>query len=293
MSCRWRYCLLGAGLILLCLVAVVSCMSRQMVFWGSVGGDLPSDERVEVVKASQAVDAGKAREQLRAARLQLPMEDGTKLSGWFFNRGPEAPLVMMFGGNNMHIGGFLDVPLADASRSYLLLNYRGYGESEGEPSEEKVVADACLAYDWAVAQLGGHPAAVSAVGFSLGSGVAVQLAARRPLSSLVLVCPFDSLVEVACDFVPLLPRLVLRDRFDSAVAAPGIRCPLVILAAEQDSIVRPPHTQKLREAFNRDHLYRSYPCDHNDVFAAPGFAEDLLRTLPAGPSPLVPPAPQN
>ena len=146
---------------------------------------------------------------------------------------------------------------------------------------------------WGVGRRGGDAAGGWAVRLSLGSGVAVQLAARRPLGSLGLVWPFDSLVEVACDFVPLLPRLVLRDRFDSAVAAPGIRGPLGILAAEQDSIVRPPHTQKLREAFNRDHLYRSYPCDHNDVFAAPGFAEDLLRALPAGPSPLVPPAPQN
>lgn len=289
----WRYSLLGAGVLLLCLVVAVSCASRQIVFWGSVEGNLPPDGRVEVVMASQAEDAAKAYEQLEAARLQLPMEDGVKLSGWFFNRGPEAPLVMMFGGNNMHVGGFLDVPLADASRSYLLLNYRGYGESEGEPSEERVVADACYAYDWAAAQLGGHPASVAAVGFSLGSGVAVQLAARRPLSSLVLVCPFDSLEAVACDFVPLLPRLVLRDRFDSAAVAPSIRCPLVIFAAEHDSIVRPPHTQKLREAFGRVHLYRSYPCDHNDVFAAPGFVRDLLQALPTGPAPLVPPAPQG
>lgn len=289
---RYRLLLLLPVLLLL-VVAVACCASRRLVFVGSVSGDLPTDAQAAEAAARQAGEREKARAELEAAHLQLPMEDGTKLSGWFFNRGAQAPLVLMFGGNNMHVGSFLDLPLADMSRSYLLLNYRGFGESEGEPSEESVVADACFSYDWAVAQVGGQPASVAVVGFSLGSGVAVQLAARRPLSRLVLICPFDSIVDVAEDFVPCLPNLALRDRFDSAAKAPLIRCPLCILAAERDSIVQPPRTQKLREAFAREHEYRSYPCDHNDIFAAPGFSRDLFNCLPSGAEATVAPLPES
>lgn len=215
-----------------------------------------------------------------AERVEFKAQDGTALRGWFFNRGPNTPLVAFYGGNAMNVGGFTDIAKADSSRSYLLINYRGYGNSEGEPSESAIVKDSCHALSLASEKLG-KPVSVTLVGFSLGSGVATQVAAAVKPDALILICPFDSITEVACNYVPFVPRLVPLDSWRSVDYAPGISCRVAILRALKDSIVPPYSTDSLIRAFSATTpAVFEFDCDHNQIFSAPQFTETLKQQLP-------------
>jgi pimeloyl-ACP methyl ester carboxylesterase len=141
---------------------------------------------------------------------------GTRLQGWVLNPG-QRKAVIYFGGNSemiTHRRGFFE----DVFRDYsvYLINYRGYGDSEGSPSEAGLFSDALAIYD----QLSPRHQSISAYGRSLGSGVAVYLAARRPLEKLILLTPYDSVAAVAQKIYPMFPvRYLIKDRFDSSTTA--------------------------------------------------------------------------
>ena len=135
--------------------------------------------------------------------------------------GPRA--ILYFGGNGedvaFNLAGFAS---AFPGHSLYLVNYRGYGGSSGAPTEAGLEADAVAAFD----HLRKTHAEISVIGRSLGSGVATYLASVRPVHRLVLVTPFDSLVNVARGQMKLFPVvLLLRDRFESADAGAGDQGP--------------------------------------------------------------------
>ena len=176
--------------------------------------------------------------------LFIHAADGTRLHAWL-RRGD--PLVIYFGGNAEEVSWMLD----DAARrtlatGWLLVDYRGYGSSSGSPSEAALVADAIQWYD----SLAKNYKSVYVFGRSLGSGVAVQLAAQRPVAGVVLVAPFDSLVEVGKRHYPFLPvSWMLKHRFDSAALAPKITAPLLCIVAAADEIIPAAHAKRLYDAW--------------------------------------------
>ena len=159
--------------------------------------------------------------------------------------GPDA--VLYFGGNAEDVS--LDMPdLAGtfAVHSIYLLNYPGYGSSAGNPSERAIMDAAFALFD----RVHAMHSNVVVIGRSLGSGVAVQLAAARPVSRLVLVTPFDSFADPAAAAYPYFPvRLLLRDKFDSHRYAPQVTAPTHIIAAADDEIVPRASTERLRTRF--------------------------------------------
>lgn len=216
------------------------------------------------------------------AKSEFTAEDGTVLRGWFFNRGEGKPLVAVYTGNNMNAGGLLPLAVADETRSYLLLNYRGYGDSEGVPSEARLVADARRNIEEARRRIGGQPVPLHIIGYSIGSGVANQVAAAEKPETLTLICPFDSLTEVACDFVPLLPRILLHDFFVSTDFAPQITCPVTILRADADELVTAPHTAALARAFPVPPREFVLAADHNNIFFCPEFLFLVDKSMEKG-----------
>ncbi len=205
--------------------------------------------------------------------------DGTILRGWFFNRGAGTPLVVFYGGNAMNVGNFANIAAADPTRSYLLMNYRGYGGSEGTPSESTLVTDANQCITYARAKMG-TPGPLALVGYSLGSGVAMQVAATKSAASLVLICPFDSMTEVACNQVPFLPRILPMDAWNSAEYAPMVKCPVTVMRAQTDDIVPAESTDKLIQSFTTPPAVKTYPADHNSIFSCPDFTTDIMKALP-------------
>ena len=193
-----------AVLYLLVLLLVFALQTKMLFPTGSVGrpGLLPRS----------------------AERLTLETPGGETLHGVHVP-GAGGTLVLGFGGNAWN---------ADSAAEYLhqlypqanvvAFHYRGYGPSTGAPSAAALIEDAPLIYDRMVERL--QPERVVAVGFSVGSGIAAQLAAERPLDGAILVTPFDSLTSVGADHYPWLPvRLLFRHeiggRGAARVARPG------------------------------------------------------------------------
>jgi pimeloyl-ACP methyl ester carboxylesterase len=194
--------------------------------------------------------------------------------------GDAAPAVLYFGGNAEAVTYSLpELDAAFPTHALYLMHYRGYGGSGGRPSEAALVADAHALLDRVrVAQRGGD---IVVVGRSLGSGVAVQLAAGRPrdIGRVVLVTPYDSLVALAARFYPVFPvRWLLRDRYDSARHAPQIDAPTLLIAAEHDEVIPREHAEALAARF-RAGLATLRVVDgvgHNDISQSPEYMR-LLR----------------
>jgi uncharacterized protein len=184
----------------------------------------------------------------RAEAFELVAEDGVRLHGWLVD-GPirrASPLVIYFGGNGEEVSWLVSEFSRVSDWAALLVNYRGYGLSEGQPSETVLFRDALALYDRTTRRPDIDSRCVIVMGRSLGTGVATYLASQRPVAGVVLVSPYDSLVQVARGAYPFLPvDLLLRHRFDSMVRAPSIHAPLLALVAERDDIVRPERSRQL------------------------------------------------
>lgn len=202
---------------------------------------------------ARRAEVGKRYPGVREVLLEAA--DGTKLHAWHVRAPARAPLVLYFGGNAEEVSWMLE-DIGDPARGetpgvgWLLVDYRGYGASEGSPSEAALTADALAWYDHAAKLPGVDPKRIYAFGRSLGSGVAVHLAAERPLAGAILVSPFDSLIEIGRRHYPYLPvAWMLKHPFDSVSRAPRIATPLLAFVAEHDDIVPPQHSKRLFEAW--------------------------------------------
>lgn len=187
--------------------------------------------------------------------------DGTRLHAWHVKGDP---LILYFGGNAEEVSWMLDAATRRTpGAGWLLVDYRGYGSSDGSPSEKALVADALQWYD----HFKSSATRIYVFGRSLGSGVAVQLAAQRPVAGAILVAPFDSLVAVGKRHYPFLPvDWMLRHRFDSVALAPKIRAPLLCIVAGDDEIIPAVHAKRLYEAWAGDKRWLNlFGAGHNST----------------------------
>lgn len=213
-----------------------------------------------------------------AAAIRLATDDGVDLKIWVVPRaGPRA--LVYFGGNAEDVAGNLPAfAAALPTHSLYLVNYRGYGGSTGSPSEAGLRADATAIYDY----LSGRHPEISVIGRSLGSGVAVHLASVRDVHRLVLVTPFDSLVNVAREHFRYLPvGWLMRDRYESASRAPAVRAQTLVLIAGDDEIIPRPRSEALVAAFPasrvRSEVIRG--ASHNSLDLFPQYLERIEEFL--------------
>jgi uncharacterized protein len=203
--------------------------------------------------------------------------DGADIKVWTVGRpGPAA--LLYFGGNAEDVGASIG-NYAERLRGHSLyfVNYRGYGGSTGRPSEDALVGDAVALYDHLRAA---HPE-ISVVGRSLGSGVAMQLASERSVRRLVLVTPFDSLVNVARTHFRWLPvGLLMLDRYDSAGEAPEIAAEVLVVIAGADEIIPRARSEALVEAFrSRPRVIVLEGARHNDIDGDPRYLDEVIDFL--------------
>ncbi|MDH4093994.1 MAG: lysophospholipase [Betaproteobacteria bacterium] len=206
--------------------------------------------------------------QADVAQVWLTAADGTRVHAWHLKSGPT--LVLYFGGNAEEVSWMLEAARAEAPGvSWFLLDYRGYGLSEGAPSQKALVADALMVYDHAAKLPGVDAGRMFAFGRSLGSGVAVALAAERRLAGLVLATPFDSLAAVAQRYYWFLPvRWMLKHPFDSLALAPRMDTPLLCLIAGRDEVIPPEHAERLFAAWRGPKRKEQLPhAGHNETDA--------------------------
>jgi fermentation-respiration switch protein FrsA (DUF1100 family) len=174
----------------------------------------------------------------QAEEVTLTSADGEKLIAWYVPARAAKPLVIYFQGNagalNLRAERFKWV-IGDGT-GLLALSYRGYGGSTGKPSEIGLITDAAAAYDFAAAR---YPAKRIVVwGESLGTAVAVAVAADHEVSGVILDAPFTSIADVGAAAYPFAPvRWLVKDSFHSDERIARIKAPLLVLHGEQDRIV--------------------------------------------------------
>ncbi|MCZ7562580.1 MAG: alpha/beta fold hydrolase [Burkholderiales bacterium] len=223
--------------------------------------------------------------------LQIHRPDGVALRGWLARgSGPgPRPLALYFGGNAEEVSWMLGERDRFGAWSLALVNYRGYGASEGHPREAALLDDALAVYDHLVARAHVDRRRIVAIGRSLGSGVATHLAAHRPLAGVVLVAPFDSITAVGQRHYPFLPvRLIVGTRYDALAHAPRLRLPLRMITAERDRIIPAEHSARLFDAWGGPkHAVIVSGAGHNDLQERPaywsaigGFLADRMRERP-------------
>ena len=170
---------------------------------------------------------------------EIIMRDGTRILTWWGAAQPGRPTLLYFHGNG---GAF--VTRSERIRKYMthgygvvMMTYRGFGGSSGSPSEKANVADATEVYD--AVRASGIPAnQIVLYGESLGSGIAVQVAAKREVAAMILDAPYTSIVDLAALHYPFLPaRWLMTDRYETLAAAPSVAVPTLIVHGEADDII--------------------------------------------------------
>jgi uncharacterized protein len=207
--------------------------------------------------------------------VKITTPDGVTLHGWLVkgHHALPAPLVIYFGGNAEEVSWLASVADQFGGWSLLLVNYRGYGGSEGKPGERELFADALTIHDWAVHRPDVLPERVIAMGRSLGTGVAVHLAANRKVRGVILVTPYDSITEIARRHYPYLPvGMLIRHPFDSISRVDKIDAPLLCLAAAEDLVIPPNHARRLHDAWRGPKTWREVPdAGHDSISGDPEY----------------------
>ena len=183
--------------------------------------------------------------------------------------------VLYFGGNAEDVSQAVAL-LAKAfpGRAIYAMHYRGYGGSTGSPSEQALVADAGRLFK----QVATRHRDIVVVGRSLGSGIALQVAAAHRAERLVLVTPYDSIAELAAAQFPLFPvGLLLQDKYESWRYAPRIKTPTTVIVAHRDQVIPNASSLRLAERFAPGiATVVDFPdAGHNDVSDAPGYLAAL------------------
>jgi uncharacterized protein len=230
------------------LIAIAICVVLYAVlFVGLLVGQR------KILFRCDAAEVDPATLGLKAQTLRLKTEDGESLLAWSFPPAPERPLILYFHGN----AGGLDLraerfhAIAKAGMGLLAIEYRGYASSTGSPSERGLKLDGEAAYAAAIAS-GVAPERIVPLGESLGSGIAIALAARHKVGALVLDSPYSSIADVAAAaywFVPV--RALLRDPFRNELLIGSVEAPTLIVHGTKDGVVPIRFGEKLFALANR------------------------------------------
>lgn len=252
------------------LLVLMSVFQRRLIYF-------PNPMRVPPAQAGLP----------QAAEIALTSSDGERLVAWFVPPRGDKPLVLYFQGNAeglpARVGRFTWLT-ADGT-GLLAPNYRGYGGSSGAPSEQGLIRDAEAAYDFARAR---YPAErIVLFGESLGTAVAVALAAGHEVAAVILDAPFTSAADVGAAAYPFVPvRWAMRDQFHSDQRIGRVSAPLLVLHGEADRIVPIHFGEKLFALAREPKRFVRFPQGGHvnlDDFGAAKVIKEFLAGLPAAP----------
>lgn len=191
--------------------------------------------------------------------------NGKRVEAWFLpaRHGEPAPLIMNTHGNGELIDQWAErvTPLRDGGFGVLLVEYPGYGRSEGKPSEKSITRTMLAAYDWAAKDPRVDPARIVAHGRSMGGGAAGALAKERPLAALILESTYISLAAMVRAHG--VPNFLIVNRFDTMEALKTYPGPVLVLHGERDMVIPVGQGRALASASKRARL-EIQDCGHND-----------------------------
>jgi uncharacterized protein len=215
-------------LLIVAVVGYVAGLAALFLLQRSFLFPIPTDERV----APAAAGFAEVEEHVLATM------DGERIILWHMPAKPGRPVILYFHGNGDFLAGFFGrfrELIADGT-GIVAVSYRGYAGSSGIPSEQGLLRDAAAAYGFATARY--SPDRIVVWGFSLGTGVAVALAAEQPIGKLILEAPFSSTADVAASLFWFMPvRLLMRDPFRSDERIGRVSVPLLVMHGTDDRVI--------------------------------------------------------
>jgi fermentation-respiration switch protein FrsA (DUF1100 family) len=248
-----KWLLIVVSVAYACALAVLFLVQRSFLF------PVPTAVRT----SPQAAGFPEAEEHL------LTTADGEKVIVWHVAAKPGHPVILYFHGNGDFLAGFFGrfrELIADGT-GIVALSYRGYAGSSGQPSEHGLSSDAAAAYAFATARYGADRIVVW--GFSLGTGVAVALAADQPVGKLILEAPYTSIADVAASAFPIFPvRLVIKDPFHSGRRMARVNAPLLFMHGVRDATIPITFGERLFALAHEPKQFVRFPDGgHNDLDA--------------------------
>ncbi|SAL03561.1 alpha/beta hydrolase [Caballeronia ptereochthonis] len=256
--------------LLVLAIALIYAIALAGLYW--LQGRL-----VYPLEQIQALKNADLEEHTNAVRIKT--EDGLELTVRY-RAAPKktTPTIILFHGNGEDLTqrGHIALEMIEAGYGVLLAEYRGYGRNPGKPHEAGLYADARAAYAYASTRSN----AIVLHGYSLGSGVAVQLASEARIEALILEAPFTSIVDVAAKRFPLFPvRTLARDRYENLAKIGSVTAPLLIYGGTADGVIPPAHFQRLFDAARGNkRLALIEDADHLDVWTTGG-REHVMQFL--------------
>lgn len=236
------------------VLALLFAFQSHLVYYPSVGREMT---------------ATPAARGLSYEPVTIATEDGERLAAWWVPAPGARGAVLLFHGNAGNISHRIDY-LAMFHRlgySTLIVDYRGYGESTGSPSEEGTYRDALASWRHLTATRGVRPQDIVIVGESLGGAIASWLAARQAPRALILASSFTSVNDLGAEiywFVPV--RLISRFGYDTLANLRNVRVPVLIAHSRDDEIVPFSHGRKLFAAANEPKEFLEMRGGHNEGF---------------------------
>jgi uncharacterized protein len=214
-----------------------------------------------------------ARHGMDYEDVYLTTEDGVSLHGWFVPAVEPRAVLLFFHGNAGNISHRMDSIriFRDLGLSILIVDYRGYGRSEGRPGEAGIRKDAHAAWMYLREERELDPAQIVVFGRSLGAAVAAELAALEQPAAVILESAFTSAADLGAEVYPWLPvRALLRHRYEVRDVLPTVDSPLLIAHSRDDEIVSFSHARRLLEAAHPDAVLLEMTGGHNDGFLRTG-----------------------
>lgn len=207
------------------------------------------------------------------ADVWLTAADGVRLHGWFLPApaaaGAAPATILFFHGNAGNISHRFDklAILRELGVNVLIIDYRGYGRSDGRPGETGTYLDAQAAYDHLRTARNCDPRRILLYGESLGAAIAVDLATRVPVGGVILEEPFTSIADVGQGLFPFLPvRWLVRHKYDSLAKISRLNAPLLLFHSRQDEFFSIRHAERLLAAAPDPKQLIELQGGHNDAF---------------------------
>lgn len=260
------YILVGYILVL----ALVRIFESRLIFFPDYPGRLEGDWHPRTLPVQD---------------VWLTASDGTRLHAWWIPHDKAQFTFLAFHGNAANITNRTPVYefLRDLPANVLALEYRGYGRSEGRPSEAGLYRDADAAYQYLVTTKGTDPKSIVSFGQSLGTTVAARLAAHREVGGVILEAPFPSAARLARQLFWFLPgvSLLVQSQFNTRARLQEITAPILIVHCTQDPVIPFHFGQEVYSAARppKDFLQINGTCHEESSLLAPEQYRAALQTF--------------
>ncbi len=205
--------------------------------------------------------------------VSLKTDDGLEISAWFVPAENAKGVIIFCHGNAGNISHRLDTLRIyhNLGFSVLLFDYRGYGRSEGKPSEAGTYSDARAAWDYLVKKRNVEPGRITIAGRSLGAAIAAQLASETQPRALILESAFTSVPDMAAKLYPFLPvRWLSRFSYNTLAIIAQIECPVLVIHSKDDDLVPFAHGEELFDAARPPKDFLEIRGDHNGGYVFSG-----------------------